>query len=78
MGTGVDLITLSEAYNVVGSDSSQIFIDDFKKKSDIEVMVLDAVDININRSFDCIYSNKVLSYSEFEAKDSLFIVLKKN
>ncbi len=62
MGTGIDLIKLSDTYDVLGSDSSSFFVDDFKKKSEIEVMVLDAVDININRSFDCIYSNKVLQH----------------
>ncbi len=62
MGTGVDLKTLSGDYDVIGSDSSHLFVEDFKKKSDIEVMVLDAVDININRQFDCIYSNKVLQH----------------
>ncbi len=62
MGTGVDLIALSETYNVVGSDNSQFFVDDFKNKSDIEVMLLDAVDINISDSFDCIFSNKVLQH----------------
>ncbi len=62
MGTGVDLISLSSEYDVIGSDSSHLFVKDFKKKSDIEVMVLDAVDINISRYFDCIYSNKVLQH----------------
>ncbi len=62
MGTGVDLISLSSDYDVLGSDNSHLFIEDFKKKSDIKAMVLDAVDININRNFDCIYSNKVLPH----------------
>ncbi len=62
MGTGVDLISLSGTYDVIGSDSSHFFVDDFKNKSNVEVKVLDAVDININRSFDCIYSNKVLQH----------------
>ncbi len=62
MGTGVDLISLSETYKVIGSDSSQLFVDDFKIKSNIKVIVLDAVDVNINCNFDCIYSNKVLQH----------------
>ncbi len=62
MGTGVDLISLSQTYNVVGSDNSIFFIEDFKSKSDIEVTVLDAIDVGINRNFDCIYSNKVLQH----------------
>ncbi len=62
MGTGLDLIELSKDYNVIGSDSSHLFIDDFKNISDIKVMILDAVDFNINQKFDCIYSNKVLQH----------------
>ena len=62
MGTGIDLICLSEKYKVVGSDYSQLFIDDFKAKSKLEVFVIDAVTINIERKFDCIYSNKVLQH----------------
>ncbi len=62
MGTGADLISLSDIYDVIGSDSSKLFVDDFKGKSIIEVIVLDAVDVNINCTFDCIYSNKVLQH----------------
>lgn len=68
MGTGLDLISLSQKYKVVGSDYSNIFVEDFKQKSDLEVLVLYAVNIDINRNFDCIYSNKVLQHlskSEF-------------
>ncbi len=66
MGTGVDLISLAERYNVIGSDSSLLFVDDFKNKSNIDVKVLDAVDINIDCKFDCIYSNKVMQHLSTE------------
>ncbi len=62
MGTGVDLISLSEYYRVTGSDYSQLFIADFKKKSDLDVLVLDAVTLETENRFDCIYSNKVLQH----------------
>lgn len=62
MGTGLDLLSLSKKYRVLGSDYSQLFIDDFKLKSDLDVCVLDAVSIDIDRKFDCIYSNKVLQH----------------
>lgn len=62
MGTGLDLIALSEKYRVVGSDYSRFFVEDFKLKSDLEVLVLDAINIDIAQKFDCIYSNKVLQH----------------
>lgn len=72
MGTGLDLISLSQKYNVVGSDYSRFFVEDFKLKSDLEVFVLDAVNIDIDRKFDCIYSNKVLQHlSKDEFRSSL-------
>ncbi len=66
MGTGVDLISLSKHYCVTGSDSSRLFVDDFKKKSDLNVLVLDAVTLDIEGRFDCIYSNKVLQHLKRE------------
>ncbi len=62
MGTGIDLIALAKDYNVIGSDSSNIFVEDFKRKVQLPVLVLDAVDIVINQKFDCIFSNKVLQH----------------
>ncbi len=62
MGTGVDLISLSENYQVVGSDNSPLFVSDFKLKSKLDVCVLDAVSVDIDKKFDCIFSNKVLQH----------------
>lgn len=63
MGPGKDLIILSRDYKVVGSDNSNIFINKFKEKNTgIETMVVDAVEMNLDRKFDCIYSNKVLQH----------------
>lgn len=73
MGTGIDLISLSKKYNVVGSDFSKLFLEDFKLKSDIEVHLLDATVVNINITFDCIYSNKVLQHL---SKEDFIISLK--
>ncbi len=74
MGTGIDLLSLSEEYEVIGSDYSQLFVDDFHKISEIEAVVLDAVSVNINNKFDCIYSNKVLQH--LSKKD--FVISLKN
>ncbi len=62
MGTGKDLVTLAKTYNVIGSDYSPIFIRSFQQISNIPVMVLNAIDVNIEQNFDCIYSNKVLQH----------------
>ena len=61
MGPGVDLDILKKYYKVTGSDSSQVFIDRYKKLyPNADVIQLDAKSLKINRKFDCIYSNKVL------------------
>ncbi len=63
MGPGKDLDILKKSYTVVGSDNSQIFLDKYKKKhQDADLLLLDAVTIQTNRKFDCIYSNKVLHH----------------
>ncbi|MGL5066544.1 MAG: class I SAM-dependent methyltransferase [Sarcina sp.] len=63
MGTGGDLDILAKNYKVVGSDNSNIFIDKYKEKSNKnEVINLDVMEMNIDRKFDCIYSNKVMHH----------------
>lgn len=62
-GTGRDLAILAEDYDVVGSDNSNIFIEIYKRKnSNIDIMYVDATKMDIDRTFDCIYSNKVLNH----------------
>ncbi len=73
MGTGADLISLSEIYKVMGSDNSPLFVSDFKKKSKLNVCVLDAVTVDIDQKFDCIFSNKVLQHL---SKDDFSLSLK--
>jgi cyclopropane fatty-acyl-phospholipid synthase-like methyltransferase len=72
MGPGKDLEILSESFNVTGSDNSQIFLDLYKKKNkDANLVLLDAISIDIDRNFDCIYSNKVLQHlARKELKES--------
>lgn len=63
MGPGKDLLLLAANYHVIGSDSSRVFVDNFKKQNTgIEALHLDAVSIDTDLSFDCIYSNKVLHH----------------
>ena len=63
MGTGLDLDLLSKKYEVIGSDNSPIFINDYNiKNKGGKAILLDAINVDINDSFDCIYSNKVLQH----------------
>ena len=73
MGPGKDLDILRKNFTVTGSDNSQIFLDRYKKQnSEADLVKLDAVDISTNRTFDCIYSNKVLHHiTRDELKKSL-------
>lgn len=63
MGPGNDFELLSENFHVTGSDKSQHFIELYKeKKPESDVLVMDAMKLDIDRNFDCIYSNKVLPH----------------
>ena len=63
MGPGKDMDILKKWYTVTGSDNSQIFLDKYKNKhQDSDLLLLDAVTIQTDRKFDCIYSNKVLHH----------------
>ena len=73
MGPGVDLDILAKYYKVTGSDSSKIFVERYKKLNpDADVFVLDAKNMELDRKFDCIYSNKVLiHFTKEECRQSL-------
>jgi len=63
MGPGVDLELLSQQYEATGSDLSQEFLDRYlQKQPEADVLLLDAIHLNTDRTFDCIYSNKVLHH----------------
>ena len=72
MGPGVGLDLLSQYYRVTGSDNSQIFLDRYREKNEAaDLLLLDARTLQTSRSFDGIYSNKVLHHlSEEELKES--------
>lgn len=70
MGAGKDFDILKKDYEVCGSDFSTIFLDIYKKKHpEADLVLLNAVTMNIDRKFDCIYSNKVLQHL---TKDALY------
>jgi cyclopropane fatty-acyl-phospholipid synthase-like methyltransferase len=63
MGPGKDLDLLKEKYSVTGSDLSDVFLQLYKKKNETaDLLKLDAVLIDTDRTFDVIYSNKVLHH----------------
>lgn len=63
MGPGKDIELLEQKYTVAGSDISQAFVDLYlEKRPGSDVLILDAVTLETNRMFDCIYSNKVFHY----------------
>jgi SAM-dependent methyltransferase len=63
MGPGKDIELLEENYRVTGSDLSRVFLDMYReKKPGADLLCLDAINLETNRRFDCIYSNKVLHY----------------
>jgi len=75
MGPGNDLEILRQSYKVTGSDSSQIFLDLYRKKnSDADLIFLEAKKLETDRKFDCIYSNKVLHHLK---REDLFASIEK-
>jgi SAM-dependent methyltransferase len=63
MGPGRDLELLGEFFQVTGSDNSRAFIDRYQKlHPEADIVFLDAVEMDTDRKFDCIYSNKVLHH----------------
>ena len=61
MGPGKDTLMLNQHYQVIGSDSSTIFVDRFRKlHPNIRVELLDAITLETEDQYQGIYSNKVL------------------
>ena len=73
MGPGRDLNILEHTYTTTGSDLSQIFIDLYKQqKPGADLLHLDAISLHTDRTFDALYSNKVLQHlSDRELEQSI-------
>jgi len=71
MGPGADLKLLAKRYEVTGSDNSALFLDKYREVHfNADLILLDAVTLETDRRFDCIFSNKVLQHlqrTELEA-----------
>ena len=72
-GAGNDIAVFKKNYKVTGSDNSLEFLNRCKLKyPGVDFVQLDAVELDINKSFNCIFSNKVLHHlSEAELRESL-------
>ena len=63
MGPGKDVALLAERYEATGSDSSRVFVDLYRQsRPECDLLLLDAVTMETDRTFDGIYSNKVLQH----------------
>ncbi|WP_194848482.1 class I SAM-dependent DNA methyltransferase [Candidatus Neptunochlamydia vexilliferae] len=74
IGPGKDMdLLIKEGFSVTGSDVSQPFLDLYRKRNQkADLLLIDAVNINTGRKFDCIYSNKVMIHlSKEELRESL-------
>lgn len=61
IGPGKDFERLSKNYTVTGSDHSPVFLDRYRRQNPrAELIQLDARTLDTDKTFDCIYSNKVL------------------
>lgn len=69
-GPGKDLDLLKEDYNITGSDKYIEFINVYKENNpESEILLLDAVTLETENKYDCIYSNKVLMHLTKEDLD---------
>jgi cyclopropane fatty-acyl-phospholipid synthase-like methyltransferase len=61
VGSGKDFSLLSKHYNVTGSDFSKLLLTVYQNfNPDADLVTLDPVELDTDRKFDSIFSNKVL------------------
>lgn len=66
-GPGNDIANLIKKYQVTGSDLSEEFLTRCKKKfPTITLLKLDAVTIETEKTFECVFSNKVLHHLKMQ------------
>jgi SAM-dependent methyltransferase len=73
IGPGKDFKLLSQRYNATGSDFSAAFLDRYRAADpSAELLQLDARTLDTERSFDAIYTNKVLIHMSPEELQQSF------
>jgi cyclopropane fatty-acyl-phospholipid synthase-like methyltransferase len=72
-GPGTDWRILNKSYKVIGSDNSNEFLKHLISENPVgEFLELDAISLNTDKTFDGIYSNKVMHHlSDSELEDSV-------
>lgn len=66
-GPGNDIVQLKNRYKITGSDFSDEFLKRCNKRfPDLPFIKLDAVTIETDKTFDCLFSNKVLHHFTIE------------
>ena len=61
VGSGKDFSLLSKHYNVTGSDFSKLLLTVYQNSNpSADLITLDPVELDTNRKFDSVFSNKVL------------------
>ncbi|MCF8259798.1 MAG: class I SAM-dependent methyltransferase [Melioribacteraceae bacterium] len=69
-GPGNDVENLMERYKVTGSDLSDEFLNRCRAKfPELPFLKLDAISIDVDSKFNCIFSNKVLQHLTIEELD---------
>jgi len=73
MGPGKDLDILKKFYRITGSDYSEIFLNTYRESNPhADLLLIDAIKMNVANKFQGIYSNKVLHHlSRDELKESI-------
>ncbi|WP_297520157.1 class I SAM-dependent methyltransferase [uncultured Clostridium sp.] len=73
LNNGKDFDILKQTYEVVGVDNSEIFIDIYKENNkQAQIYKVDDIKLDINKKFDCIFSNKLINqFTLEELKESL-------
>ncbi|WNJ19931.1 class I SAM-dependent methyltransferase [Pontibacter sp. G13] len=67
MGPGMDLDLLLTRFKATGSDYSDIFLSRYRKQHpDADLLELNAITLATDRTFDAIFSNKVLIHLGFD------------
>ncbi|TDT72025.1 methyltransferase family protein [Hypnocyclicus thermotrophus] len=66
-GVGKDFEKLKKEYKIVASDNSKLFVELLVNKYPTDlVLKLDASDLQTDKKFDVVYSNKVLQHLKYE------------
>ncbi len=73
IGPALDYEALHQTYNITASDTSEVFIEMFNKKYNSTALNVCAKYINVEKSFDCIFTNKVLQVLNDEEMKESFI-----